>query len=596
MYSAGKVLAQRFVIVQPLPLVGRGELYRCHDRELRRELMLKVLPLPAKLGPGMFRAFAVFARQAKKLEAPELIRVLYGLRAGGELLLALEPATGITLSTRLQQSGSLPLEEAVELGRGLLNALDKLHEADIFHGVLTPDCLLLHKNGIKLFDYGLEEILGGAQNGAEDHEPAGRRIDWRADIFGFGLVLYQALTGYSPFKAVAGPPVPAGPKVRYVPIRERMPDLSLAVEGLLTRICAPQSGGSIPTLREVRRAYDELFPKADKAVFLVSKGRDEQIQLQGSGQESILKLASRNVRPDWEPGMALRFQDRIYRLDDVSRPVDPTFRVEYSFRPWPPDEIVRKVVSYKEDGLLAEFHGPGAALQLRPETAKDLDELPRGRKVTTQVGSDKLILMEDRVFVETSTEMPDWKATRYRRTAVVIQGVPYEVDKVSKLSGARYRYRLLPWSGGELDIPRKTIHYDIHYVTRRDKLQRELTFRTGAGSRLRFLGVLLGFLPSRWKARLQEQYGLNPESMTRLSIYMEGFLALSAAVLSIIEAFGGALGSAMGGGASSGNGFFMLLLISILFAVDAGMRYGSVFDERGCPGFLEWVTFWRRQP
>src|SRR5262249_38763211 len=137
------------------------------------------------------------------------------------------------------------------------------------------------------------------------------------------------------------------------------------------------------------------------------------------------------------------------------------------------------------------------------------------------VGSDSLMFKDDRLLVHASCEMPDWKATRYRKTAVVFREQTYFVASRMSLPGGGWRYVLEPWPEDHHDVPGNTVHYDEAYVLERDALHREQRHVEAKAMGLVLLTWLLGFLPSETKLRLNERYAIHPLTVTEKSLFLE---------------------------------------------------------------------------
>jgi Tol biopolymer transport system component len=202
-----------------------GEVYRAIDKNLGRHVAIKILP--AAFAEDKER-MARFEREAKLLAVlnhPN-IAAIHGLEESeGRRFLVLELAEGETLQARLNR-GPLPVEEALETCRELAEGLEAAHEKGIIHRDLKPgNIMIIHEDKVKILDFGLAKVYGGETTGvdieksptitAKMTEPGvilgtaaymspeqarGRTADKRADIWAFGCVLYECLTGYRAFE------------------------------------------------------------------------------------------------------------------------------------------------------------------------------------------------------------------------------------------------------------------------------------------------------------------------------------------------------------------------------------------------------------
>ena len=206
-----------------IELVGRGgmgEVYRAQDSKLGRDVALKVLP-PALTGD--VDRMARLGREARFLAAlnhPHIASI-YGLEeADSGPALILEFVDGPTLADRLT-AGALPLNEALAIARGIADALEAAHEKGIVHRDLKPTNIKVRADGfVKVLDFGLakaldsdgserpslqevegtrEGIILGTASYMAPEQARGKPVDKRADIWAFGAVLYEMLTGRRAF-------------------------------------------------------------------------------------------------------------------------------------------------------------------------------------------------------------------------------------------------------------------------------------------------------------------------------------------------------------------------------------------------------------
>jgi eukaryotic-like serine/threonine-protein kinase len=224
--SPGARLGQ-YEILSALGAGGMGEVYRAKDTKLGRDVAIKVLPELFVADP---ERVARFQREAKTLAALNHPHIggIYGLEdAGGVRALVLELVDGPTLADRIAQ-GSIPLDEALPIARQIAEALEAAHEAGIIHRDLKPANIKLRPDGtVKVLDFGLAKALEptvpssasvtasptittpammtgigmivGTAAYMSPEQAKGRPIDKRADLWAFGCVLFEMLTGTRAF-------------------------------------------------------------------------------------------------------------------------------------------------------------------------------------------------------------------------------------------------------------------------------------------------------------------------------------------------------------------------------------------------------------
>ncbi len=198
---------------------GMGEVYRAYDDRLRRDVAIKVVPPSFTADPERLARFTREARLLAALNHPN-IGAIYGVEESTDVrALVLELVEGDTLAERLERSGSgLPVVEALEIAKQIAAALDAAHEKGIVHRDLKPANIKISPDGIvKVLDFGLgKTLVDGDNDPATRHEtreglilgtPAymspeqarGLVVDKRSDIWSFGCVLYEMITGRQAF-------------------------------------------------------------------------------------------------------------------------------------------------------------------------------------------------------------------------------------------------------------------------------------------------------------------------------------------------------------------------------------------------------------
>jgi Tol biopolymer transport system component len=229
-----------YEVLAPLGAGGMGEVYRARDSRLGREVALKFLPESVAADESRLSRFE---REAKLLASLSHsgVATLYGFeQLEGKPVLVMEVVEGPTLADRIQRGG-LPWREAVEIGRHIAEALEAAHEAGIVHRDLKPSNIKLSADGrVKLLDFGLGKAIGAKSAASEaklltetsptdigiilgtapymsPEQARGEPVDDRSDIWAFGCVLYEMLTGKRAF------PGPTASDV-VVAILDREPD------------------------------------------------------------------------------------------------------------------------------------------------------------------------------------------------------------------------------------------------------------------------------------------------------------------------------------------------------------------------------------
>src|SRR3989442_4576874 len=201
-----------YEIVAPLGAGGMGEVYRARDTKLGRDVALKLLPPLFTADADRAARFEREARLLASLNHPH-IGAIYGFEDAGNVpALVLELVEGDTLDDRVRR-GPLPFSEALAVAQQIADALDAAHRAGIIHRDLKPSNIKITPDGaVKVLDFGLAKAarpdsarpdLSESREGAilgtaaymSPEQARGHTVDKRADIWAFGCVLYEMLTG-----------------------------------------------------------------------------------------------------------------------------------------------------------------------------------------------------------------------------------------------------------------------------------------------------------------------------------------------------------------------------------------------------------------
>ncbi|MFN8176806.1 MAG: protein kinase [bacterium] len=217
-----------YEIVAPLGAGGMGEVYRARDTRLGRDVAIKALPDLFAQDPERLARFEREARLLASLSHPNIAGI-HGLEVvEGHRYLALEFVEGETLAARLAR-GALPIEEAIDVCRQIAAGVEAAHESGVVHRDLKPGNVMLTPSGaVKVLDFGLAKsgVAGASSAGAalsasptlthaatgagvilgtaaymSPEQARGKVVDRRTDVWSFGCVLYECVTGRQAYEA-----------------------------------------------------------------------------------------------------------------------------------------------------------------------------------------------------------------------------------------------------------------------------------------------------------------------------------------------------------------------------------------------------------
>ena len=270
--SLRSALAERYVIERELGRGGQATVYLARDERHGRLVALKVLE-PALLREDGSSQGARFQREiafAARLSHPHILPLYDSGAAAGRLYYVTPYVNGESLRDRLTRIRRLPLDQAVRVLRDVARALAHAHRQGVVHRDIKPANILLNQEGDALVsDFGVAKALDGAEipDGslvlgtpaymAPEQAGGGSAIDHRADLYSFGVVAYELLTGATPFPGRTRQELMAAHLAEVPrPIAASQPELPPALATLVDRLLAKRPGDRPRDATEVLELLD----------------------------------------------------------------------------------------------------------------------------------------------------------------------------------------------------------------------------------------------------------------------------------------------------------------------------------------------------
>lgn len=267
-----------YEITTPIGAGGMGEVYQAHDARLRRTVAIKVLP-PHLATPDRLERFEQEARAASTLNHPNILTIHDVGRDGDTAWFAMEFVDGQTLRDILT-AGPIPIKRALDLARQIADGLAKAHASGIVHRDLKPENVMVTGDGLaKIVDFGIAKAAADgsvAALGAEStrtaisgtrpgdmlgtvgymspEQASGRPVDYRADQFALGLLIYELVTRTRPFeRATTAQSIVATLEADPPPLDALNAEVPPHLAGIVTRLLAKDPAERYDSTRDLAR-------------------------------------------------------------------------------------------------------------------------------------------------------------------------------------------------------------------------------------------------------------------------------------------------------------------------------------------------------
>ena len=301
-------IISHYTILEKLGEGGMGVVYLAEDTRLGREVAIKFLPSEASSTDENRQRFEQEARAAARLNHPNICTIHHFGEHEGRPFLVMEYIEGSTLRERLQER-TLPVTEALEYATQILEALIKAHDAGIIHRDIKPGNIMVNADGhIKVMDFGLAKLKGSAgeitKTGStvgtmaymSPEQIQGKEVDHRADIFAFGVVLFEMLAGVRPFRgeheaALTYSIVNEEPSS----IRNYLADAPVELERFFEKALAKEPNERFSDTNEIK-SFLEALPDTDitaakeRTTVASSAGSGTEEESTGSGSSTTISI------------------------------------------------------------------------------------------------------------------------------------------------------------------------------------------------------------------------------------------------------------------------------------------------------------------
>ena len=277
-----------YQLIDKIGAGGMGEIYKAQDSRLNRLVAVKILSPGLSTDPERKRRFFQEAQAASALNHPNII-TLYDIVSEGDMqCIVMEYISGKTLRD-LTPAGGLAPPQALQYAAQIASALTAAHAAGIIHRDLKPSNIMVTTSGlIKVLDFGLAKWVDSGMSGQtgdqstmetaltregsiigtvsymSPEQAEGKRVDARSDIFSFGSVLYEMLTGKRAFEGRSGiSTLSAILRDDVKPINEAAPDVPPLLEQIVLRCLPKEPAARWQSMKEIEGALLTLQRQLD---------------------------------------------------------------------------------------------------------------------------------------------------------------------------------------------------------------------------------------------------------------------------------------------------------------------------------------------
>jgi serine/threonine protein kinase len=366
--EAGHVLGERYRVVSLLGTGGMGQVFRVEDARSGQALALKVLRPVDTDDTDRVRRFQREIQVLTRIQHPAVLHILDWGESPAGLYFVTELVDGEDLKMAIRRRGAWPPAEAAALGATLAEALAAAHAQGVVHRDVKPNNVMIARDGsVRLLDFGLARGAGidvttltrtgtilGTPGYMSPEQFDATGVDERSDLYSLGVVLYETLTGRLPFRGHTPIAIALAHKTEPPPLpRALRPGIPAWLERVVLRCLekdpARRYASAAELAADLRRPRDAHAPR----VRALPSG-DGILLDPGETTDWALVLTSAREKTGWSEGMALRFEDRYYRMADARAPASAGAPWTYRFVAWPEGEVFRRLVDYEQDAAARE--------------------------------------------------------------------------------------------------------------------------------------------------------------------------------------------------------------------------------------------------
>ena len=268
----GTLISERYRLEEKIGSGGMSSVYRAFDPMLERWVAIKLMHRDISNDPDQLERFRREARAVAQLNHPHVVTVIDAGEDDGAPYIVFEYVEGETLKERIRRLGRLPVSEAVAYAIEIGRALESAHANRLVHRDVKPQNVLIDRDGrAKVTDFGIARSLEaqgltatGRVLGTTDYvspeQALGHEVTGQSDIYSLGIVLYEMLTGETPFNADTQVAVAMKHVRDPLPdVQRRRPEISAALASVVERSTAKETQNRYPSVSQMVHDLEEVL-------------------------------------------------------------------------------------------------------------------------------------------------------------------------------------------------------------------------------------------------------------------------------------------------------------------------------------------------
>lgn len=312
--TRGTVFAERYEIIEKLGKGGMGRVYRVEDTKLNQEVALKLIKSEIAKDKKIIERFKNELKTARMIAHKNVCRMFDLGEEDGVHFITMEYVSGEDLKSFLRRSGQLAVGTAVRIAKNICEGLSEAHKFGVVHRDLKPNNIMIDREGnARIMDFGIARSLeakgitgAGVMIGTPEYmspeQVEGKTIDQRSDIYSFGVILYEMMTGQLPFTGETNLSIAVKHKTeKPVPPNELNNQLSEELNQLILKCLEKEKKNRYQNVNEILSFFSQYLTSGTATDISPSRSKVTSDKFTASEWEhSLAVLPFANLSPEKE--------------------------------------------------------------------------------------------------------------------------------------------------------------------------------------------------------------------------------------------------------------------------------------------------------